>query len=397
MRLQLPLLPALAWRFARAGRRQRFAAWVATLATLGIAVGVAALIIVSAVMQGLQSRLKQAVLTATPHVVVTAPPAAAERLLTYPDVIAVVPYCSGQALLQAGSRLELVELYAVADEDLRLRAGISPAALGWTAGPRADTYGLTAPADLLLRLGLPPHGSVRAFGTRGARYTPLGLLPVMRVFSMDDFTWESTVGGPPRVRGNFRDLRQFFRAPADESCLRLYLRDPFAVAGVVAALRGDGYDVSDWRETCGDFFRAVALENVATTLMLCLIIVVAAFNILSALAMTVSTRMREIAILKSLGLDDRRVCGIFLCLGGGCGIVGAALGTLCGIPLALHAQFILRLLGLNLTGGEPLPAVIDPTRVTAIVGGSLLLTLLCAVYPARRAAAVLPAVQLSHS
>ena len=385
----MPLTLTLAWRCTFAGHQHRFASLVALLSVLGIAIGVAALLTVSTVMQGLHDRLKRQILSQLPHLIVNAPKAQIPALLTLPHVIAAVPYVEGQVLFQSVDEVVLATLEGYDTAEVSLKAGRSmPPAI--EQGPRSGSWEVSADAGIYLHHGLRMGDRVKLLSTRHARYTALGLTPSQRTVTLTEL--RSRIQSAPAfyLRASFEDARRLLRAGDDELKVRLWLDEPFKIAETTAVLKAQGLSFTDWQASRGDFFRAVAMEKLTMSVMLCLIIVVAAFNILSALSMMVCTRLKEIAILKTLGLSPGRILRVFLTMGMGCGVAGTLLGLALGIPLALNAGFILRFLGAGSLAPGDLPATLDPVWLSALTLGCLLLSLLCTLYPAYRAAATEP-------
>lgn len=486
----------IAWRYIHGSKKQRFASFVALLATLGIAIGVCALIVVSSIMQGLQDRLKSNILSDSPHVVVKAGPSDIKRLLDNPDVIAMVPFVEGEAMIQYGNNLSLITLQAsdyssffvsldYADKlgvlrrkDIIRNATLvpvnpdskDPSTNAAPAAPTAPAPTAPAPTDIeshslahsdsatdslnaheiadekaqqnidalssslqdadhskykyalgagyLIRYHMPErdangyrYGSVfeyapgsfkvalnfrllslldilnigedkvRIVSTKNARYTPLGLTPIQRNFLVEDVIRSLDNSAAPAVVGNYEDVRKFFRLKDDETYYRLYLADPFAIESVAESLRQEHFQFTDWRERYGEFFKAVGLEKITMSTMLCLIIIVAAFNILSSLTMLVSSRVSEIAIFKTIGLSNRSLLSIFIMVGMSASVVGSLLGLIFGIPLAINAQTILNTLGISVVNGE-LPIEIDVVNIAIIVVLCMVVSILCTFYPA---------------
>ena len=190
-------------------------------------------------------------------------------------------------------------------------------------------------------------------------------------------------------------MRRFLRLSNDQTFYRLYLSDPFLVEEVASELDGK-FAYTDWRERYGDFFKAVGLEKITMSVLLCLIVVVAAFNILSSLTMVVSSRVGEIAILKTIGMTNGSLLTVFLLVGMSSSIVGALLGVVLGIPLALNAQSILNGIGISIVQGE-LPIEIATSNIVMIVALCLVVSLLCTFYPAYYASKADPVTNLVNS
>ncbi len=389
-----PLPLSIAIRYSLKGARHRFASFVALLSLLGILIGVSALIIVSSVMQGLQSRLKAAVLTDTPHVVVQKP-FDQDQLLKLPHVIAAAPYLSSEVLLQVKDGVELVTLQGLDPAKVRLKDGYAQSQLKLAKVPQAGSYALCADGGLFYKLNLLPGEKVRLLATTNAKITPLGYTPQQRLFTLDNYLPALSSSITYHALANFEDVRRLLHQPEDNYDLRLWLDDPFCIEDFAEELNKLKLSFSDWRKSQGEFFKAVAMERITMSLMLCLIVVVASFNILSSLSMMVSSRLKEIAVLKTLGLNERAIRSIFVLQGFACGALGSLGGVILGIPLALYADPLLKTLGINLVGSASLPTEIDPYNLILIVTGSLLLSLLSTLYPSYVAAKADPVEYLA--
>ncbi|MCR5084060.1 MAG: FtsX-like permease family protein, partial [Succinivibrionaceae bacterium] len=298
---------------------------------------------------------------------------------------------------QAGGDLLLASAQGLDPKGLVVGDSPKARALTLPSVPAAGSWGATVSADILAEHGLSLNDEVRLISTRNARYTALGLTPTQRLFTITAYKQAPAGGALPSLTLALEDLRRLTRSRAGEVGLRLFLADPFAVDRVAAELRrrfGEGAVTSTWRAQAGEFFRAVAMERVSMQVMLFLVVVVAAFNILSALAMMVSARLREIAILKSLGLTDGRILGIFTLLGSGCGLIGTVAGVALGVAVALNSGPLLATLGLA-PGGQRLPCEIEPLTVLCIALCSLALSALASLYPAYRASRCDPVTHLA--
>lgn len=422
----------IALRYIKGSKKQRFATFVATLATLGIAIGVCALVVVSSIMQGLQERLKENILSDCPHVVVKANSSDIPKLLNIPCVNALVPFVEGEAMLQHGSNISMVTLQGTQTDSLYVSHHYANT-IGLTAHksvpnsdsednfqslqycfkmPTVDRAGYSygsqfnlAPGKyelalnyanfMRLNMNFNEDNKVRLISTKNARYTPFGLTPVQRNFKVTDVIESMDKSNAPIVIGNYEDVRKFFRVNYEDNYYRLFLCDPFRIQEVASYLDGT-YEYTDWRSRYGDFFKAVSLEKISMTIMLCLIVLVAAFNILSSLTMVVSSRASEIAILKTLGMSNGNLLSVFLLVGMSASIVGSLLGLIMGIPLALNAQSILNALGVSIMQGQ-LPVNIDVNNVLAIVIICLVVSLLCTLYPAYYASKSDPTKHLANS
>ncbi|WP_084281575.1 FtsX-like permease family protein [Anaerobiospirillum succiniciproducens] len=437
----------IAVRYTRGTKKQRFASFVATLATLGIAIGVCALIVVSSIMQGLQERLKENILSDCAHLVVKAQVQDIPYLLSLNNVNALVPFVQGESMMQFGSEIAMVTLQATDNNSLYLskdyaqKLGISEQdvanfeqrgvhsgdelkstdePLTYTTGEKVikiplmefdslgyaygslfnfepGSYHLAVNYMQVSQMGieLSYDSKVRLISTQNARYTPFGITPVARNFEVSALINSLDKSPAPTVVGNYEDVSRFLRLGKGEQYYRLYLSDPFLIEETLSTL-DKKFAYTDWRSRYGDLFKAVGLEKISMSLMLCLIVVVAAFNILSSLTMMVSSRVSEIAILKTIGMPSSSILAIFGLLGMSSGIIGSLVGVIAGIPLAYNAQAILSTIGISIVQGE-LPVVVNPMNIVVICVLSLGVSLLCTFYPSYVAAKADPASNLVNS
>ena len=232
---------------------------------------------------------------------------------------------------------------------------------------------------------------MRLISTQNARYTPMGLVPSQRLFSLLYYSPSVHSSQIPEALGNYDDVRRLLRYKKAPETLRLWLSDPFLVDETAKALDEQNFKYNDWRSSLGEFFKAVALEKLSMSIMLMLIVVVASFNILSALTMMVGSRLTDIAILKTLGLRSRQILKIFMYMGVSYGFIGSVLGTIIGIPAAFGVAKVM-----SLSQGSLLPVSIDFLNIFLIFSGSLFMSIICTLYPAIRAAKTDPVTHLAR-
>ena len=391
MRLFHPLELSVATRCSFSHSSHKFASFVALLATIGITIGVASLIVVSSIMGGLQNRLKDAALSSTAQLIVEAPLTEASKLLDLPHVIACAPFIRSEVLLQGGDGILLVNLQGIDTDKIILKQSYTIDDLNLLSIPKKNSYALNAQTQIFLKLNLLLGQNVRLISTQNARYTPIGLVPSQRIFTLSEYSPSVNNNAIPEAYANYEDVRRLLRYKEPPQTLRLWLEDPFLVDNTVIALEKMQLKSSDWRDSLGEFFKAVALEKLSMSIMLTLIILVAAFNILSALTMTVASRLTDIAILKTLGLKSMRILKIFMFMGISYGFIGATIGTLIGIPATYGVAYLLSL-NLNST----LPVSIDFLNIFMIFTGSLTISIICTLYPAIRVAITDPITHLSR-
>lgn len=403
-----PLALAIGLRYAGSRRSNRFVSFISLFSTFGIAIGVAALIVVISVMNGFEGQLKGRILGVIPQVIVTdahsrlAPePQLAERLAALPHVQAVAPMLATEGMLQSPGQLTGVAVQGIDPahwpaDDLLHRQML----VGDLAGLQAGAYRIVLGQGIARNLGVGVGDQVRLMLTEGSRYTPFGRIPAQRLFTVSGIFGVGADVDNQIALVHLADAQRLLRLPATQvGGLRLWLDDAFAVDDVVSQPLPEGLVWQDWRRERGELFQAVAMEKRMMGLMLVLIIAVATFNILSALVMVVSDKESEVAILRTMGMTESAVVRIFMVLGASSGVIGAIAGAAVGLLLTYGINPMLNAIGLNLymaAGGSGLPVIVSPLQVVVILLGAVLLSFSATLYPAARAARVRPAQALRY-
>ncbi|MCC4263905.1 lipoprotein-releasing ABC transporter permease subunit [Oceanimonas baumannii] len=399
-----PLTLMLGLRYAGARGRRSFASFVSGFSTIGILLGVAALMLVSSVMNGFEQQLKDNLLGVIPHALVTndarrlnMPAEQAEQLADVSGVVASSPFISAEAMVQGPAALTGAELYGVdpANPADRLLNMLDEQTLGYF---RDLPYGLVMGAGLARELGVSPGDKIRLTVTEGSRFTPLGRVPSQRLFTLVGTFATGQDVDRQVVLARLEDAGRLLRYRSEQvSGLRLWLADPFQVDQLPALDNGLRYET--WQHSRGELFQAVAMEKRLMSLMLALIILVAAFNILSAMVMVVTDKEAEIAMLQTLGLSRARVMAVFMIQGGFSGVLGSLLGFGLGLLLTLNLDAVLNVLGINFyssAGGSQLPVLLNSAQLVIILFSTLALCVLASLYPAWRASRVQPAEALRY-
>ncbi len=408
IKLFRPLSLSVGLRYAFASSNHRFASFIALLSTLGIMLGVAALIVVLSVMNGLEGELKDRMLAAVPHAVATGPDGLIAETYDYgklaaiPGVEAVAPQITDDVMIQGKNGIYGATLYGV---DPRAYPEVD--LIRASAGTRAFdnllplSYELIAGWDLLEMLGGAPGEEVRIISASRVRYTPFGRIPSQRLFTVSGaYAVGSSTSG--MILANIEDARKLAHVPAGYvSGFRVWLRDPFAINEFAEAARAadPSLVIADWRTELGEFFQSVAMERLMMGLMLALIIVVAIFNMLSSLAMVVSGKVGEIAVLRTLGAGKRTIMWIFVAEGALSGVIGSALGLILGLLLVENLDSALSALGINLyisAGGAGIPRQVDYAQLAAITAATVALSFAITIYPSVKAAGQPPAESLRY-
>jgi lipoprotein-releasing system permease protein len=417
--MQLPFELILGWRYTRAGRATRrngFISFISGVSMLGIALGVAALIIVLSVMNGFQKEVRDRMLGVVSHIEIYAAdgaalPDLAGTLATvgaHSQVVGAAPFIATQALLARG-------------EDMKgaMVRGIDP-----TLEPRVTDLAQQSGGNALLRLRPGEFGVVlggelaRALGVRmgdpvtlvapGGQVTPAGVLPrlkqmtVVGTFDSGHYEYDASL-----VLMHVDDAARIFRLEG-ASGVRLKLRDLHQAREVAAelALRlGPQVLVRDWTRQNRTWFAAVQVEKRMMFIILTLIVAVAAFNLVSTLVMTVTDKRADIAILRTLGASPRSIMGIFVVQGAMVGVIGTVAGLALGLGVAFNIDVLVPALE-RLLGASFLPKDIylisrmpsDPQQadILPVALISLALAFVATLYPSWRASRVNPAEALRY-
>ena len=408
---------AVGLRYTRARRgagRNSFISFIALTSMAGIALGVAALIVVLSVMNGFQEELRNRILSVASHIEVRGLPtladdeAVARTALENPRVKAAAPYVLGQAMLSAAGAnrgvlvrgIDPAKESTVADIGAHMRAGSLEAL-------QPGRFGIVLGADLARSLGVRLGDTVVAITPQGT-LTAAGTLPrlksftVVGVFEIGMYEFDSGL-----ALIEIDDAKKLYRLDG-ASGVRLKLDDLYAAPRVAQELVGRlnvDAEIRDWTMSHANFFRAVQIEKRVMFIILTLIIAVAAFNIVSAQVMTVTDKEADIAILRTLGASPSSITAIFMIQGGLIGLIGTLLGVAGGILLALNVGTVLpaieRLFSVQILDKtiyyiNELPSDLQTADVVTIAGIALVLALLATIYPAWRAAKVNPAEALRY-
>jgi lipoprotein-releasing system permease protein len=407
------------WRYTRAGRagrRNGFISFISGVSMLGIALGVAALIIVLSVMNGFQKEVRDRMLSVISHVEVYAYDGAAlpdwrataAQARRHPQVVGAAPFVAAQALLARGEDMrgaivrgiEPAEEATVTDLAARLRDTT-------LANLRPGEWNVVLGGELARQLGVRVGDKVTLVAPSG-QVTPAGVIPRLRQFTLvgtfDAGHYEYDSG---LALIHMRDAEALFRVEGPTG-VQLRLADVHAARGVAVELArslGDDVVVRDWTRTNRNWFDAVQIEKRLMFIILTLIVAVAAFNLVSTLVMTVTDKRADIAILRTLGASPRSIMGIFVVQGATSGIVGTAAGVALGLLVAFNVDVIVpaieRAFGVAFLPGSiylisRMPSDPQAGDIVPIALISLVLAFLATIYPSWRASRVNPAEALRY-
>lgn len=404
-----PFERLVAFRYLRSRKAEGFVSVIATFSFLGILLGVATLIIVMSVMNGFRSELITRMLGLNGHlsVYVAGAPlvgyqAMADDVVRIPGVTSVAPLIEGQALLtvQGNAGGVMVRGYTQADFARKpiLSSSITSGAI---ESFRED--GVAIGAKMAERLRLQVGDTITLIAPKG-RASPFGTIPrsqafpVALIFDVGMFEYNNNFVFMP-----LEAARLFFQLPENGvNMLEVMTDNPDQLQNqreAIATVTGGMAGTYDWKESNRTFFNALKVERNVMFLILTLIILVAAFNIISSMIMLVKDKARDIAIMRTFGATRASMLRIFLLTGSSIGFVGTGFGAALGISFAMNIEHIRRFLegltGTNLFADEvyflsQLPAKIDWVEVVSVVVMALVLSLLATLYPAWRAAKLDP-------
>ena len=401
-------------RYLRAKRRTRFVSFITLISLLGIALGVAALIVILSVMNGFEGELRGRLLSMSAHGFVTGQDGVTRdwrQLVTEVEaeegVAAAAPFVELEGMIQSGRDLRAVMVHGIDPEyESRLSGDVINLLEGdlesLQQGSRGIILGRNLAFDLRVRLG---DGVVLLVPR------PVGdgtMEPVLERFVMSG-VFEAGLQDHDSILAliNRNDAAGILGIGDEASAVRFRADDVMAAPQISARLAAGIENVrsSDWTIENESYFRAIRLEKMMMSLILSLVIGVAAFNIVASLVMVVTDKTNDIAILRTLGMGPNGVVRVFFVQGAMIGWAGVFVGVLLGIVIALNVPTIVplleRLLGFQIMPGDvyyvtQIPSELEWADVTTIAVSAFVLTSLATLYPARRAALVNPAVALRY-
>ena len=404
-----PLSVFIGLRYTKSKRNNQFVSFVSLFSTGGIILGVLALITVLSVMNGFEGELKQRILGAIPHAKLTNDSQTIDNwqqridsIPVDPLVVNIEPMINAEAILQSKTGLQGVKIEGIYPEKYGSKTVRNNIIIGNIDDLKASEYKIIIGDQLANKLGVRLGDKVRVTSTRGVRYTPLGQVPSQRNFTVAGFFNVGSDVDQYLVLMHADDAARLIRINTSQvTDLRFYFTEPFAVESWQPPTLNKGEMIIDWRSTHGELFAAVKMEKNMIWLLLCLIIAVAAFNILSSSVMVVTDKSAEVAILKTLGIQASTINFIFIIQGAFSGIIGALIGTGLGLLLSTYINEVMSFLGLHLLanasgGTRLLPVVHEPIQIVSIMFGAMFLSLLATLYPAYRAGKVSPVEALRY-
>ena len=403
-------------RYTRAKRRNHFISFISLTSTVGIALGVTALITVISVMNGFERELRERILGMASHATISGYDRALEdweslaaAAEAHAEVVGAAPFVESQGMLTHAGQVRGVLIRGVLP---LLEPRVSEVGHYLVEGELeslvSGRFNVLLGRDLALRLGVSVGAPVTLVAPR-ARITPVGVLPRMRRFTVAGIFQAGHAQYDTSLAViHIEDAQRVFRLGRGVSGLRVKLADMFdapRVSRELARSFGGQYWLRDWTQHHANFFRALKIEKTVMFVILTLIVAVAAFNLVSTLVMVVTDKESDIAILRTLGAGQSSILSIFVVQGTVIGIAGTLAGVAGGVALATHVEtlvpviesfFGLKFLSPDVYYISTVPSEIRWRDVAAVGSVAFVMSVLATLYPAWRASRVQPVEALRH-
>ncbi len=403
-------------RYLRASPRGGVVSLIAGIAMIGLALGVAVLIVVLSVMNGFEEELRTRILGLTGHATISGlegrisnwrPQIA--KLTHFRGVVASAPYIEEQGMVTHANKSAGILLRGVLPDAERKVADLTPHLLsGHLSDLVAGKYRVILGKDLAQEIGAKVGDRVVVIVAQGD-VTPVGVMPRMRAFEVVGIIAVGMYEYDRRIAlFAMQDVAKLLRMGDDISGIRLNLADLYAAPRMVrdaAVALGGSYLVEDWTTQHANFFRSIEITKRILSIMLSAVVAVAAFNIVSTMVMVVKSKRRDIAILRTFGSSPRSILSIFVVQGSLIGTLGIALGVILGVLIAVNLQTLVhgledvvgfKFLDARVYFMSDLPAHVRLSDVVEICAFAFVLACMSTLYPAWRAARLLPAESLRN-
>ncbi len=416
--MQIPYELALGWRYTRAGRATRrngFISFISGVSMLGIALGVAALIIVLSVMNGFQKEVRDRMLSVVSHVEIFAPNGQAmqdvattmRQAKQHPEVIGAAPFVAAQGLIARGEDMKGVIVRGIDPEREGEVTDLAAANAQVLQQLTPGSFNIVLGQELAHQMGVQVGDTVTLIAPSG-QVTPAGVVPRLKqmtvagTFDSGHYEYDSAM-----VMLHHEDAQRIFRLEGPTG-IRLKLKNLHEAPRVVQELSGmitEFLYLRDWTQQNKTWFAAVQVEKRMMFIILTLIVAVAAFNLVSTLVMTVTDKRADIAILRTLGASPASIMGIFMVQGAMVGVIGTFAGLALGLLVACNIDVIVpaieQALGASFLPKDiylisKMPSEPQSSDIMPIAIISLILAFVATIYPSWRASRVNPAEALRY-
>lgn len=405
----------MALRYLRARRQEGFISVIATFSFLGIGLGVATLIIVMSVMNGFRAELLDRILGLNGHYEVRAPApdtlvdydGVVARLANIPDVVRVTPIVEGQ-VMASGKEASGALVRGISPNQLASLDVLSSNIIDGSLERFGENNSVILGYRLARTLGVAAGDKVKLISANGTP-TAFGTMPRVKTYDVaalfDTGMYEYDSG---YIYMSLKAAQSYFRLGEGVTALEVFAVDPDKALEIrreiIQAVNIRAF-IYDWQQSRASFFNALEVERNVMFMILTLIILVAAFNIISSLIMLVKDKGRDVAILRTMGATRGMIMRVFFIAGASIGVVGTLFGFLLGLGFCMNIDKIKELIE-GITGAElfsaeiyflsHLPAKVDPMEVTTVVIMALVISLLATIYPSWRAARLDPVEALRY-
>jgi lipoprotein-releasing system permease protein len=410
-----PFFLYVGYRYAHVKRKNHFISFISLTSMLGIAIGVTVLITVLSVMNGFNKEIRAKMLNVTPHItlrgmdgLLTNWSPLIPQLLSEPGVTGVAPYILGQGLLVENG---LVQPTYVRGVDPNIINEVYPLQNNIVAGNFADLraggFGVVIGKQLAASLGLVVGDKITLLIPE-ANTTIAGVVPKFKRLNLVAIFDTGTHYDDRNAFVHIKDAAKLFKMHSGITGIQIKVQDELQAPAIVQKLNQKfnyKYWIADWTIEYKSFFDALNMEKMVMWCILCLIIAVAAFNLVSSLVMMVTDKRADIAILRTMGASPRSVMGIFIAQGAIIGFIGTVLGLVAGLLLASNitalVEHLQTLLSIKFVSEDVyligfVPSQIKQMDVIIICSFSFIMSLLATIYPAWRAANIAPAEALRY-
>jgi len=407
-------------RYLKAKRKQTFISIITVISIAGVMVGVMALIVVLSVMSGFEKTLKEKIIGTQAHLVIQKTlqdgidnyDEVAAKAQEVKGVVSAAPFIISQVMLSTDANVSGVVVKGI---DPGKEGNVTELLVYLTTGRLQDLQttpdnltGIILGVELAKHLGVSVKDTVQMISPLGTM-TPMGMMPKMKrfrvvgIFRSGHFEFDNTLAFV-----SIESAQKFFNLDSRVTGIEVKTDNIYKVKEIAKEIRkklGFPFWTRDWMEMNRNLFSALRLEKIAMFIILALIVLVAAFNIISTLIMVVMEKNHDIAILKAMGAPSKGILKIFIIEGLVIGVLGTALGAISGLALAFNLEtvtgFVENLFGFKILSGDvyyidKLPSQVNPLDVTLIVVTAVLISLLATLYPAWRASRLDPAETLRY-
>ena len=396
-----PLVFYIGLRYVYGQKTDGFGRFVSWLSMIGIMLGSIGLIVVLSVMNGLEDQMQNSILKFFPQAQITTKTGRinttvidSKQFENIPGVERITPVITSDVVLQSQQSITVSTLMGITAEDHDPIENY--VYTGSIDSLQAGSYNVILGQTLANQLGVLVGDKIRLMVTDASQITPVGRIPSQRLFTISGLFSVNHDINQALIYINQSDAKNLLRYPANNiSGWRLFLTHPLEIASVTDRSLPDDLVFTDWRAKRGELFQAIKMEKNVMGLLISLIVIVAAFNIITSLSLLVMEKQGEVAILKTQGLSRFKIMLIFIIQGASSGVIGTLLGSAIGLLLASYLNELMSVLGLSFAGIE-LPSLVEPSQIVFIIFGLLMLSLISTLYPAYRAANIQPAEALRY-